>query len=52
MTLRVDRVLCYCKQKHFENHIIEEGFFGQEINHTTYNLANEHVFTQYQLRQV
>ena len=26
-------------KKHFDAHIVEEGFFGQEINHTTYNLA-------------
>ena len=26
-------------KKPFDEHIIEEGFFGQEINHTTYNLA-------------
>ncbi|MEI4895541.1 type I restriction-modification system subunit M, partial [Klebsiella pneumoniae] len=26
-------------KKQFDNHIIEESFFGQEINHTTYNLA-------------
>ena len=26
-------------KKQFDEHIIEEGFFGQEINHTTYNLA-------------
>ncbi|VVH54735.1 Type I restriction-modification system, DNA-methyltransferase subunit M (EC, partial [uncultured Gammaproteobacteria bacterium] len=26
-------------KKHFDAHIIEEGFWGQEINHTTYNLA-------------
>ena len=26
-------------KKHFDNHIIEEGFYGQEVNHTTYNLA-------------
>ena len=26
-------------KKHFDAHIIEDGFFGQEINHTTYNLA-------------
>ena len=31
-------------QKHFEDHIIEEGFFGQEINHTTYNLARMNMF--------
>src|SRR5690606_5368795 len=29
---------------HFDEHIIEEGFFGQEINHTTYNLARMNVF--------
>ena len=26
-------------KKHFDQHLIEDGFFGQEINHTTYNLA-------------
>lgn len=26
-------------KKHFDDYQIEEGFFGQEINHTTYNLA-------------
>ncbi len=26
-------------KKHFDAHIIEDGFFGQELNHTTYNLA-------------
>lgn len=26
-------------KKQFDNHIIEDGFYGQEINHTTYNLA-------------
>ena len=31
-------------KKHFHNHIIEEGFFGQEINHTTYNLARMNMF--------
>ena len=29
---------------HFNKHIIEEGFFGQEINHTTYNLARMNMF--------
>lgn len=29
---------------HFKKHIIEEGFFGQEINHTTYNLARMNMF--------
>ena len=31
-------------KKHFDEHIIEEGFFGQEINHTTYNLARMNMF--------
>ncbi len=31
-------------KKHFDNYIIEEGFFGQEINHTTYNLARMNMF--------
>lgn len=31
-------------KKHFDAHIIEEGFFGQEINHTTYNLARMNMF--------
>jgi type I restriction enzyme M protein len=31
-------------KKHFDNHIIKEGFFGQEINHTTYNLARMNMF--------
>ncbi len=31
-------------QKHFDAHIIEEGFFGQEVNHTTYNLARMNMF--------
>jgi len=26
-------------QKHFNSHIIKEGFFGQEMNPTTYNIA-------------
>ena len=30
--------------KHFGDHSIEEGFFGQEINHTTYNLARMNMF--------
>ena len=28
----------------FDKHIIEDGFFGQEINYTTYNLARMNVF--------
>jgi type I restriction enzyme M protein len=31
-------------KKHFDNHIVEEGFFGQELNHTTYNLARMNMF--------
>lgn len=31
-------------KKHFDQHIIEDGFFGQEINHTTYNLARMNMF--------
>ncbi|WP_296750072.1 type I restriction-modification system subunit M [Thiobacillus sp.] len=31
-------------KKHFDAHVIEEGFFGQEINHTTYNLARMNMF--------
>lgn len=31
-------------KKHFDNHIIEEGFYGQEINHTTFNLARMNMF--------
>lgn len=28
----------------FKDHVLEEGFFGQEINHTTYNLARMNMF--------
>lgn len=31
-------------KKQFDNHIIEDGFFGQEINRTTYNLARMNMF--------
>ena len=31
-------------KEEFDNHIIEEGFFGQEINYTTYNLARMNMF--------
>ena len=31
-------------KKQFDEHIVEEGFFGQEINHTTYNLARMNMF--------
>lgn len=31
-------------KKHFDNHTIEDGFFGQEINHTTFNLARMNMF--------
>ncbi len=40
-------------KKHFDAHIIEDGFWGQEINHTTYNLARMNMFLHtHQLRQV
>lgn len=31
-------------KKQFDEHIIQEGFFGQELNHTTYNLARMNMF--------
>lgn len=31
-------------KKHFDSHIIQDGFYGQEINHTTYNLARMNMF--------
>lgn len=31
-------------KKQFDNHVIEDGFYGQEINHTTYNLARMNMF--------
>jgi type I restriction enzyme M protein len=31
-------------KKHLDSHIIQDGFFGQEINHTTYNLARMNMF--------
>lgn len=31
-------------KKQFDQHIIKDGFFGQEINHTTYNLARMNMF--------
>jgi type I restriction enzyme M protein len=31
-------------KKQFDAHIIEDGFLGQEINHTTYNLARMNMF--------
>lgn len=31
-------------KKQFEEHIIKDGFFGQEINPTTYNLARMNMF--------
>lgn len=31
-------------KKQFEYRIVEDGFFGQEINHTTYNLARMNMF--------
>lgn len=31
-------------RKHVDEHLIEEGYFGQEINYTTYNLARMNMF--------
>lgn len=31
-------------KKQFDEHIIKGGFYGQEINHTTYNLARMNMF--------
>jgi type I restriction enzyme M protein len=31
-------------RKQFEDHIIEDGFYGQELNHTTQNLARMNMF--------
>lgn len=31
-------------RKQFNDHIIQDGFYGQEINHTTYNLARMNMF--------
>jgi type I restriction enzyme M protein len=31
-------------RKHASAHLIEDGYFGQEINHTTYNLARMNMF--------
>ena len=38
-------------KKQYEDHILKDGFFGQEINMTNYNLARyEYVLAQYQLQ--
>ena len=31
-------------KKQFDAHIIEDGFYGEELNHTTYNLARMNMF--------
>lgn len=31
-------------KKQFDDHIIQDGFYGQEINHTTYNLSRMNMF--------
>jgi len=31
-------------KRQFDDHVIEDGFYGQEINHTTYNLARMNMF--------
>ena len=38
------RFVAAASEKQFDAHIIEDGFFGQEINHTTYNLARMNMF--------
>ncbi len=35
---------CFLAKKHFDEHLIEDGFYGQELNHTTYNLARMNMF--------
>lgn len=55
--LKIDNVFCVSRltregsgslllqmKKQFEEHIIEEGFFGQEINMTNFNLARMNMF--------
>lgn len=49
MTLLVDRLLLLQMKKQFDEHIIDEGFFGQEINMTNYNWLDEYVLAQYKL---
>lgn len=36
--------LLLCAKRQFDAHLIEEGFYGQEVNHTTYNLARMNMF--------
>lgn len=43
MTLPVVQVPSF-KPKQFTEHIIEDGFYGQEIEATTYNLARMNMF--------
>ena len=43
MTLPAGRDLCYCKQNTLMS-ISSKRVFGQEINHTTYNLARMNMF--------
>lgn len=31
-------------KKAFDDHVIQDGFYGQEVNHTTYNLARMNMF--------
>lgn len=55
--LKIDNIFCVSRltregsgslllqmKKQFEEHIIEEGFFGQEINMTNFNLARMNMF--------
>lgn len=36
--------ITFTNEKQFEEHIIDEGFFGQEINMTNFNLARMNMF--------
>ncbi|MBM6540336.1 type I restriction-modification system subunit M [Streptococcus dysgalactiae subsp. equisimilis] len=55
--LKIDNIFCVSRltregsgslllqaQKQFTEHVIEDGFYGQEINMTTYNLARMNMF--------
>lgn len=44
MTSEGSGALLLQAKKQFSDHIIEDGFFGQEINMTTYNLARMNMF--------
>ncbi len=44
LTLAGSGSLLLQAKKQFDEHLIEDGFYGQEINHTTYNLARMNMF--------